>query len=572
MSDNKNNNDSSKTLSNLANSSSRVTEIGFDKVDRAAKGVSTFIEKHSQQTETQESSSRLSTSESKNTNRENSNNFSRLKTNVNEPSASKADKKNKSNLKTNIKNTINKVIGLNENQGKISKTVSVVSKTGKTASKLGGFLARTSKKLDTAIKNEDIGTKQLQSSAGRLARKTANKTIGKKIKKTSAKLMKSLIKQLMNLIKNIIAKLIKIIVALFGSSALIMIAVSLIIIALVVILSIFGSNSSASDMKKYQTYMTTIQENYNKKVDDFIRENPNATVYGINGNYGEIDWRVPLSILQATDSKLTFDNSEKQLLDSFDDAGLFEVHEIVEQDIEDFGEPPRKEKILIISNPGYTSYVEYLNKDFSTIQTFMKSKGKSIINKTSFDKYELEIIQTLSSSTNFYDAFDMSFNNHIAIKGKNISEDNFNHAAYTTENPLAKSGYKGQCTWYAWGRAYKLTGKEMPTGNAQTWIASAIKMGLPTGTHPSKNAIVVSAGGSYGHVAFVEAYDGTSITISEGNVGNPCGGSKSTCSQVDYANKHALDLIRERTYSSYEEYKTETASGGRYIIGFIYLE
>ena len=111
----------------------------------------------------------------------------------------------------------------------------------------------------------------------------------------------------------------------------------------------------------------------------------------------------------------------------------------------------------------------------------------------------------------------------------------------------------------------------MPTGNAQTWINSAITMGYETGSQPSYNSVVVLSSDRFGHVAFVEAYDGETITISEGNVGNACR-NDDTCSQVEYANEHANELVRTKTYSSFDEYRRINKNNGYTIIGFIYLD
>lgn len=84
-----------------------------------------------------------------------------------------------------------------------------------------------------------------------------------------------------------------------------------------------------------------------------------------------------------------------------------------------------------------------------------------------------------------------------------------NSACYSTSNPY--KDYWGQCTWYAWGRAFEKTGTQLGyRGNANTWTSGAVST-------PSANSVVVWTGGYYGHVAFVEAYDGTNIYISEAN-------------------------------------------------------
>ena len=80
----------------------------------------------------------------------------------------------------------------------------------------------------------------------------------------------------------------------------------------------------------------------------------------------------------------------------------------------------------------------------------------------------------------------------------------------------------GQCTWYAWSRRPDLPWFSGEAGNAKNWISSARARGIPTGTAPATGAIVVFAPGQdgagyYGHVAYVESVNGSSITIAEAN-------------------------------------------------------
>lgn len=97
-----------------------------------------------------------------------------------------------------------------------------------------------------------------------------------------------------------------------------------------------------------------------------------------------------------------------------------------------------------------------------------------------------------------------------------------------SENPfppnLASDGYKssvnpysyGQCTWFAFGRAYE-HGVTLPKcGNAVNWYT---QLGYPTGSTPKANSIAVWSGGSpaYGHVAYVERVDGQLVYVNEAN-------------------------------------------------------
>lgn len=93
--------------------------------------------------------------------------------------------------------------------------------------------------------------------------------------------------------------------------------------------------------------------------------------------------------------------------------------------------------------------------------------------------------------------------------------------AYTPENNLfAQINLYGQCTWYAWGRAYEKTGVRLPcTGNASTWLTSAENAGLAVGQAPKKDSIAVWGGNKYGHVAYVEDYSNDVVTLTHSNSG-----------------------------------------------------
>ncbi len=79
--------------------------------------------------------------------------------------------------------------------------------------------------------------------------------------------------------------------------------------------------------------MASVQAEYNKQVDDWKRMNPTGIVVGVKGEYGQIDWRIPLAIIQSTGAELSFDSDEKNLLNTFKTAGLYEKHEVVYQEV-----------------------------------------------------------------------------------------------------------------------------------------------------------------------------------------------------------------------------------------------
>jgi surface antigen len=71
----------------------------------------------------------------------------------------------------------------------------------------------------------------------------------------------------------------------------------------------------------------------------------------------------------------------------------------------------------------------------------------------------------------------------------------------------------GYCTWYVASRVY------VPwSGHAKSWLYNSRAYGYRTGTTPVAGSIVVTTENRwYGHVAYVEAVHGNSITVSEMN-------------------------------------------------------
>lgn len=95
-----------------------------------------------------------------------------------------------------------------------------------------------------------------------------------------------------------------------------------------------------------------------------------------------------------------------------------------------------------------------------------------------------------------------------ALFRKTIAD--INGICYTPEgNISARAGYAGQCTWYAYGRFYEVTGIPLETAlHAKYWLTRnkedprlTILYGENSITYP---AIAVSTEGAYGHVMFIE--------------------------------------------------------------------
>jgi len=597
--------DVKKSIDRLATLSSESSNHTFETIDRIAKKTSDFIENRSLEEDLnnndKEVESRLKTSENvqetynkeESTTSEANNSTSKLKTDVNDTESTNLDNKEsniegvksdkdtpkKSKLKTAVEKTNKKVFKFNDNQGKVSKVATVVSKSGEKVSKTGRTIVRTSRELNKAMSEDGSGTEYLNE---KITRKIKTKTTDKLRKgtkkvasKAGKKFTQTLGKKLLQVAKTVVVKLIKMLISLLAATAEFIIPLALILIIIISVCSIFGSTMSESSLNSYKSYLNEIQEEYDKKVDKFLEDNPDGIVFAVDGSYGRIDWRIPLSIMQGTGAELEFDQTEKDLIQKFKSEGLLEKHEILEQIVEETDEEGNTVestiKVLVITNSMYEDYMDWCKDNYSYIANFNKTKKVSEGTDTYFSSDQLDMIEMLYQSDFFSEFLGSDFKTRTPTYGKVDIPLNLNTEHFNSKNTLATSGFKGQCTWFSFGRALQVSGKKMPTGNAQTWINSAVAMGCETGSQPSYNSVVVLSSNRFGHVAFVEAYDGETITISEGNIGNACR-NDDTCSQVEYANEHANELVRTKTYSSFDEYRRINKNNGYTIIGFIYLD
>nr|WP_050608044.1 SH3 domain-containing protein [Clostridium niameyense] len=112
----------------------------------------------------------------------------------------------------------------------------------------------------------------------------------------------------------------------------------------------------------------------------------------------------------------------------------------------------------------------------------------------------------------------------IAVFAYNTSMNpNLSSNAYNSSNIFTKCGYKGQCTWFTYGRTLEKLGVSLPSqfyGNAIDWWNCNIKSNVYSyGQEPRDNSIVVWSGGSkgFGHVGFIEKVSGDTVYFNEGN-------------------------------------------------------
>ena len=100
-------------------------------------------------------------------------------------------------------------------------------------------------------------------------------------------------------------------------------------------------------------------------------------------------------------------------------------------------------------------------------------------------------------------------------------EPNFdNPMAWGDNNPYSKKSLYGQCTWFAWGRFYEIYGFD-PGFRGDGWncaqqLVAAHPDKFELSSEPQVGAIFSCIGRN--HVGIVVGWDGTNITIQEGNL------------------------------------------------------
>ena len=111
---------------------------------------------------------------------------------------------------------------------------------------------------------------------------------------------------------------------------------------------------------------------------------------------------------------------------------------------------------------------------------------------------------------------------YVGVAFRGGLEPNFNNVeAWQTKNPYAQVGLYGQCTWFAWGRFYEMYGYS-PGFIGDGWkcvdqLLKAHPDKFKRSENPEVGAVFSRIGRN--HVGIVVGWDGTNITIQEGNLG-----------------------------------------------------
>lgn len=193
---------------------------------------------------------------------------------------------------------------------------------------------------------------------------------------------------------------------------------------------------------------------------------------------------------------------------------------------------------LVINNPTKDPSVQ------AKVQT-----AAPTVNKQSTQPQNTTNYNNNNSNNNNSSSYARSYTNQTSSSNKTTSQSN----RTTTTTTTTKTSYSSNNT-YAWGQCTWFVKSVAPWvgnywGNGQDWAGSARNAGYTVNSTPSVGSVAVFAGGQtihgvgagaynwtaaagYGHVAYVVAVSGNSVTIQQGGQGfsNPGGPNTQTVS------------------------------------------
>ena len=335
---------------------------------------------------------------------------------------------------------------LNTKVNKMPKKISTAIKGVKKVNNATNKIVKTGKTLNTAM-NEG-GLKSFENSSSRImtkpVKKVTNKITSKAtnkltkaskkvVKKSGKKIIKGTTQALTKMIKllaKLVADAVKIILSMLPSIA----PVIIILLVIVAFCSFFGIGMSEDTKKDYENYMITTQDDYDK--DTIAYYNESKIVDGSIEGKGMINWRAPLSILQMLNGDLTYDDAEKELLNKFKDAELYERISEVEYTVEkenvetdENGNEVKTtetvtEKKKVITYASLDDYINWCNNNFSVINNYKKKKKIDYdSHQTAFTDDEVEQIKLLYKSTAFFDLFSGEFKEKYAYLSVSIGDE-----------------------------------------------------------------------------------------------------------------------------------------------------
>jgi len=367
------------------------------------------------------------------------NNKSRIKTQSNKDeimSTTNSTNNKSSNSKSNIntKETDNIVNDENiseKNTNKAPQRIATAIKGAKLVNTTASKAIKTGRSINTGLTNNSI--KSFESTSTRLnnkaLKKVGNKLTSKARKKIASGTTNILVKST-KVLAEIMAQLSKMIISMLPSIA----PAIFIIIIIVCVCSFFGLGMNDDTMKKYEEYMMSIQNEYNERT--VAAYNNGQIVEGTIEGKGMINWRASMSIIQMLNGELSYDDAEKKLLKQFKNANLYEqisevtyTYEKTTTETDSDGNKKTKtetitETKLVVVNPSLDDYINWCNNNFDAINDYKKKKKIPYDeNQTSFTDNEIEQIELLYGSNNFFDLFSEEFRTAYAYSFVGIDDE-----------------------------------------------------------------------------------------------------------------------------------------------------
>lgn len=190
---------------------------------------------------------------------------------------------------------------------KITKGIDVLKKTNRA----GNFIQRQSRKLQTAVDNEELGSNfadDLRNSTGKATGKVVGKATKNVRRKVAAKTTRLAVKVAKSVTKAI-SKTAKALGELIVETAPVSVPVIIVVVVLIIIFLIFsymgnpvfGQASSQKTLSQYSEYIVNIESE----------------------NSVNVEWQIPLAYIYILDYDIKYDEGEQTLLNNFANAGLF---------------------------------------------------------------------------------------------------------------------------------------------------------------------------------------------------------------------------------------------------------
>lgn len=211
----------------------------------------------------------------------------------------------KDNQVSHLQTKIDKADKINNISEKASKGIKAI----KGANKVGKYISRAGKRLQTSSDDGNVGSNfadDLRFASGKTLGKTtkvATKNIRSKIATKTTQLMVKAMKA----VAKVVSKLVQGFIQLITETAPVSIPIIAIVLVVVIIIAViaginpvFAENSSEETKTSYASYITNYEGEHSVNV----------------------DWYIPLAYIYFLDDDILYDEGEQYLLNQFDTAGL----------------------------------------------------------------------------------------------------------------------------------------------------------------------------------------------------------------------------------------------------------